>query len=422
MTARAMWNTCVFCLLVNVMCVWKGTAFSTGAGKQIVWKNGHPDLFSEMTSMLELSAMVYAFATLRKMATEKPDVVKRADLIMADRPVPDQKIPEMYTLTEPISAKDVKEFIEANKETLEKDDEIKHNKESWLLYWDAISKLEHANARLVEFADRFQETELVYAITINKDFKRVTVIFCGSVLGGKDWSKNLNFPFAEMPTPAYLRKKRNFTKTIRVHKGFKSYLLDDTPPKEGFPKRKYGEIVRHLENIYLHENSTYKDYNLYITGHSLGGALCTLLAFRLAGGKFLKRTGIPTPINCISFASPYVGGEEWNEAFQVLERDGRLRHIRVSNQNDIVPVSPPLPHYTHTGINLHLKDAEDTYEIGYRNLKGMWSQHPLSFSFRERHSLTDYLKRQKNGTKRLKELFVGNLYEKYVFNNAEEKK
>ena len=59
----------------------------------------------------------------------------------------------------------------------------------------------------------------------------------------------------------------------------------------------------------------YSDYELYVTGHSLGGGLAQLTGFALAGSE--KCTNIPSPITTISFASPTAGDEEYNKAFQV---------------------------------------------------------------------------------------------------------
>jgi hypothetical protein len=126
----------------------------------------------------------------------------------------------------------------------------------------------------------------------------------------------------------------------------------------------------------------------------LGGALCTLLGFKLGGSKKMEELGIPLPLTCISYASPYVGDRNFQKAFQKLEEMGRLRHIRVSNEHDVVPVAPP-GGYVHTGVNLHLKeqgrDDEPGYEIGYPNLKSWISQsRPWSVS---RHAVVDYYER-----------------------------
>ena len=42
---------------------------------------------------------------------------------------------------------------------------------------------------------------------------------------------------------------------------------------------KFDDIVGQIREVYA--NPKYKDYDLYVTGHSLGGALSTLLSFYL---------------------------------------------------------------------------------------------------------------------------------------------
>jgi alpha-beta hydrolase superfamily lysophospholipase len=58
----------------------------------------------------------------------------------------------------------------------------------------------------------------------------------------------------------------------------------------------------------------YPDYNIYMTGHSLGGALSTLLAFKLAA---LEDARVNKPITCLTIASPRVGNLDLQRAFQV---------------------------------------------------------------------------------------------------------
>lgn len=58
----------------------------------------------------------------------------------------------------------------------------------------------------------------------------------------------------------------------------------------------------------------YKDYKLYVVGHSLGGALSSMVAFKLAGSN---KKWIPKPVTCISFEGPMNGGVEFRDAFQV---------------------------------------------------------------------------------------------------------
>lgn len=79
---------------------------------------------------------------------------------------------------------------------------------------------------------------------------------------------------------------------------------------------KFQRIVRSLQEIYAMEDGKYADYELYVTGHSLGGALCQLLSLAIAGSKEAKAF-VPEPVTGISFASPPAGVNTYNEAFQV---------------------------------------------------------------------------------------------------------
>lgn len=90
--------------------------------------------------------------------------------------------------------------------------------------------------------------------------------------------------------------------------------------------------------------------DITITGHSLGGALCTLVAFFLAYDKTVinrrwkhEENVAHRYISCISFASPLVGKYCFQEAFKVLEERGSLKHVRITNGRDFVPLAPPLP-------------------------------------------------------------------------------
>jgi pimeloyl-ACP methyl ester carboxylesterase len=70
---------------------------------------------------------------------------------------------------------------------------------------------------------------------------------------------------------------------------------------------------------------------------------------------------LPTPITVVSFGSPAVGDGAFCRAFRLLEDHGILRHLRVANDDDIVPSIPvsSIPTtlervylYGHTGIPL----------------------------------------------------------------------
>jgi hypothetical protein len=105
----------------------------------------------------------------------------------------------------------------------------------------------------------------------------------------------------------------------------------------------------------------HSDYKLYVTGHSLGAALSTLFTFRAA-----HYDGIPNmPVVNISFASPYVGDWKFQEKFIELEKEEKIRHLRVSNEDDVVPLLPNIGFgrlmivpFKHVGLNLRFYKDE----------------------------------------------------------------
>ena len=155
-------------------------------------------------------------------------------------------------------------------------------------------------------------------------------------------------------------------------------FLLEKPIKE--EEAKIDQIIDVLKQVYSYktykEDGTidrdYSEYDLYVTGHSLGGALTQLCAFTLAGSE--KSSFIPKPINAVSFASPVVGNGDFVEEHQKLEMDGKLRHIRVSNEGDVVPIT--LLGFEQTGVNFHVKEGEEM-EVAYLNGKSFGSQFNL---------------------------------------------
>lgn len=73
---------------------------------------------------------------------------------------------------------------------------------------------------------------------------------------------------------------------------------------------------------------------VYITGHSLGGALAHLFAFDLSIGPHA-----PAFAALCTFASPRVGTQAWRDAYDA--RIAATQSTRVYNQHDLVPELPP---------------------------------------------------------------------------------
>ena len=80
-----------------------------------------------------------------------------------------------------------------------------------------------------------------------------------------------------------------------------------------------------IDNDIKNAVESLKDFSLYVTGHSLGGALA-LIATRALNSDNLAA--------CYTFGSPKVGNEEFGE-------DIKPPIYRIVNAYDIVPISPP---------------------------------------------------------------------------------
>ncbi len=80
---------------------------------------------------------------------------------------------------------------------------------------------------------------------------------------------------------------------------------------------------------------------LWITGHSLGGALAALAAYRLVHEKLLTVEQIG---GVFTFGQPRVGDAKYSHEYKNLKQDEDClndRHFRFVNNNDIVTTVPP---------------------------------------------------------------------------------
>ena len=67
-----------------------------------------------------------------------------------------------------------------------------------------------------------------------------------------------------------------------------------------------------------------------------------------------------TTIINVSFASPFVGDQKFRASFYGWEKSNNIKHLRMSNYEDVVPLMPftsfelkPVP-YKHTGLNIKM--------------------------------------------------------------------
>jgi len=88
---------------------------------------------------------------------------------------------------------------------------------------------------------------------------------------------------------------------------------------------------------------------LWITGHSLGGALAVLLALQLSKINGIKLAGL------VTFGQPKVGDALLTQAITQQLLPFYRRYV---NQRDIVPKLPPLPDYRHSGQLYYFDDLD----------------------------------------------------------------
>lgn len=362
-----------------------------------------PVLYDEADSMLQVSLLIYTITDLRTLAKNHSKIQSPERIL---------KLPLRFTTCLEM----IEENIDVIKEAVGDGDHAmttsalqsiqkrydNHEKSTSDSHWwnsftehNGNVKIESMAPMLVAFGDDKPDSELVYAVGVDPMHKRVTVAFRGSVTT-TDFLMDACIAINPQPNPVKdLDNKQK--ECIGIHHGFFEYLLQPGKGAKG-GESKYEEILRHVTKLF--ERPDIRDgYKLYVTGHSLGGALSTLFSFHVAASALqasssteTNHVSIPTPITCVSVASPRVGEGSFQSAFRFLEQRGVLRHLRIANDRDPVAIMPkisgkkmwamlsPISYiafkladkqfedketYRHTGIKLKLRKPGSPYEIEY---------------------------------------------------------
>ena len=88
-----------------------------------------------------------------------------------------------------------------------------------------------------------------------------------------------------------------------------------------------------LKDAFLTLKNKYPDYQILVTGHSLGAAEATICAGTISALKYVE----PSKILLMAFGSPRVGDKAFADAFPKLVREA----YRVVHRKDLIPHLPP---------------------------------------------------------------------------------
>lgn len=221
-------------------------------------------------------------------------------------------------------------------------------------------------------------TELVYCIFRDDERRRLVVTFRGSITLS-DWIHDARVNMVAMPNPGHMEGQE--TEVCRIHGGFDKYLFQANKNNHG-NESKFDQILKKLKLLLL----KHAGYSVHLTGHSLGGAASTLFAFKLAYDD-----EIPKPITVISFGSPKVGDGNFCRAFHSLEQDGKVRHLRIINDDDLVPAIPFATLPSSDGTFLY-RDVGITLKQLSRRAFYFWRKVSFSITFPERKEWKSYPK------------------------------
>ena len=318
-----------------------------------------PDLYTEIDEMIEASVLIYPLAELRQKA-------RKGEL--------ESDVHAKDAVKLPLTHAQVLNIVKANKNSL-----LKFHKGFYQEILETIVERSLKNSsvtpsEIVAVDDEFQTEELVYMVDVCHNRKRITICFRGTVTP-TDWATNVEVYMKEVENP--LKDHSSQEPVVRVHNGFYDYLFSPSSRGATGPKGEHlCEYQEILQEHILPVIEQYPGYKVYVTGHSLGGALGTLLAFELAAAP---DNVIPKPVSLFSIASPYVGDASFRAAHQLLERQGKLRHLRLTNHKDAVTLVPKFSFrwnifdrsssvgslFKHVGVNLRLFSGSDAFELSY---------------------------------------------------------
>jgi pimeloyl-ACP methyl ester carboxylesterase len=136
---------------------------------------------------------------------------------------------------------------------------------------------------------------------------------------------------------------------------------DTTTSGSGIKTSRITQILEQVNSL----RSKNKDSRIYVTGHSLGGALALLTALEVAAHWGTKSN----PVTYIGIGNPRAATYSFRNAVETLEQEGKMRCLGVHNHLDIVPMIPTSA--------LHVRTKNNFCQVGFQMLL-----HPDKFEMR----------------------------------------
>merc|ERR1712165_560608 len=125
---------------------------------------------------------------------------------------------------------------------------------------------------------------------------------------------------------------------VTMHRGFFRALIRS--------KKKLILLIKKVKEMYPET----KDFPVFVTGHSQGGALATLFGYYLSQESSDITAG--KPVQVYTFAAPPVGDKDFAKVFRRQEESGKIRLARFYNSRDPIPHAFAMTKYVQVGMGI----------------------------------------------------------------------
>lgn len=253
-----------------------------------------PDLYTECDEMVETCLLVYLLAELRSLvrkgeATQKTERVMQMPLAAKDlmKVVNSSRL----LLTSNNNNSFFREYSVNNIKfchDLLRTTEMRNMRSKRKLRTDKgmqpqeivdddpeSSEVQISPTMFLSFDDEVEQEELNYAIGVNHRRRRITVCFRGLVMNDMDWATDFNVYMQEVTNPMKMHSSQQ--PTMKIHSKIHALLYGRHSEHSEGDDDVLPLYMCILNDRILPVTKKYPGYKLYFTGHSLGGALATVL-------------------------------------------------------------------------------------------------------------------------------------------------